>query len=52
MQREEAHHRRIALCDARKRIGLATYEIAKTIAKKLKDHVSSPKAIARLLEYI
>jgi hypothetical protein len=36
------------LRDARKRIGVATYEITKTISKKLKDQAPSPEAIARL----
>lgn len=41
-----------ALRDARKPIGVATYEIAKTLPKKLKDQLPSPEAIARLLENI
>ncbi len=41
-----------ALRDARKPIGVATYEITKTLPKKLKDQLPSPEAIARLLEYI
>ncbi|MFO1218288.1 MAG: PDDEXK nuclease domain-containing protein [Burkholderiaceae bacterium] len=39
-----------ALLDARKPIGVATYEITKTLPKKLKDQLPSPEAIARLLE--
>ena len=39
-----------ALRDARKPIGVATYEITKTLPKELKDQLPSPKAIARLLE--
>jgi len=39
-----------ALRDARKPIGVATYEITKTLPKKLKDQLPSPEAIARLLE--
>ncbi len=41
-----------ALRDARKPIGVATYEITKTLPKKLKDQLPSPEAIARLLENI
>ena len=41
-----------ALRDARKPIGVATYEITKTLQKKLKDQLPSPEAIARLLENI
>lgn len=41
-----------ALRDARKPIGVATYEITKTLPKNLKDQLPSPKAIARLLENI
>ncbi|RUL75351.1 PDDEXK nuclease domain-containing protein [Dyella choica] len=41
-----------ALLDARKPIGVATYEITKTLPKKLKDQLPSPEAIARLLESI
>ena len=41
-----------ALHDARKPIGVATYEITRTLPKKLKDQLPSPKAIARLLESI
>ncbi|MGI2228977.1 PDDEXK nuclease domain-containing protein [Burkholderia vietnamiensis] len=41
-----------ALRDARKPIGVATYEITKTLPKKLKDQLPSPEAIARLLEGI
>lgn len=41
-----------ALRDARKPIGVATYEITKTLPKKLKDQLPSPEAIARLLESI
>jgi len=39
-----------ALRDARKPIGVATYEITKTLPKELKDQLPSPEAIARLLE--
>jgi len=39
-----------ALHDARKPIGVATYEITKTLPKELKDQLPSPEAIARLLE--
>lgn len=39
-----------ALLDARKPIGVATYQITKTLPKKLKDQLPSPEAIARLLE--
>jgi len=41
-----------ALRDARKPIGVATYEITKTLPRKLKDQLPSPEAIARLLESI
>lgn len=41
-----------ALLDARKPIGVATYEITKKLPKRLKDHLPSPEAIARLLESI
>ncbi|SAL84074.1 hypothetical protein AWB74_06813 [Caballeronia arvi] len=41
-----------ALLDARKPIGVATYEITKTLPKKLKNQLPSPEAIARLLESI
>lgn len=41
-----------ALLDARKPIGVATYEITKTLPKKLKDQLPSPEAIARLLESV
>lgn len=41
-----------ALRDARKPIGVATYEITKTLPKKLKDQLPSPEAIAHLLESI
>lgn len=41
-----------ALRDARKPIGVATYEITKTLPKKLKNQLPSPEAIARLLESI
>lgn len=41
-----------ALRDARKPIGVATYEITKTLPKKLRDQLPSRKAIARLLENI
>jgi len=39
-----------ALHDARKPIGVATWEITKTLPKELKDQLPSPEAIARLLE--
>jgi len=39
-----------ALRDARKPIGVATWEITKTLPKELKDQLPSPEAIARLLE--
>ena len=39
-----------ALRDARKPIGVATYEITKTLPMKLKDQLPSPEVIARLLE--
>lgn len=39
-----------ALRDARKPIGVATYEITQTLPKQLADHLPSPEAIARLLE--
>lgn len=39
-----------ALRDARKPIGVATYEITKTLPKNLKNHLPSPEAIAQLLE--
>jgi len=38
------------LHDARKPIGVATYEITKTLPKNLKDQLPSPEAIARLLD--
>jgi len=41
-----------ALRDARKPIGVATYEITKTLPKNLKNQLPSPEAIARLLEEI
>lgn len=41
-----------ALHDARKPIGVATYEITKTLPKALKGQLPSPKDIARLLEYL
>jgi predicted nuclease of restriction endonuclease-like (RecB) superfamily len=41
-----------ALRDARKPIGVATYEITKTLPKRLKNQLPSPAAIARLLEGI
>ncbi|MDO4236735.1 YhcG family protein [Pseudomonas sp.] len=41
-----------ALRDARKPIGVATYEITKKLPKKLKDQLPSPEAIANLLESI
>jgi predicted nuclease of restriction endonuclease-like (RecB) superfamily len=39
-----------ALHDARKPIGVATYEITKTLPKSLKGQLPSPKDIAQLLE--
>ncbi|HEY9161716.1 MAG TPA: PDDEXK nuclease domain-containing protein [Desulfomonilia bacterium] len=39
-----------ALYDARKPIGVATYEITKTLPKALKGQLPSPKEIATLLE--
>lgn len=39
-----------ALHDARKPIGVTTYEITKTLPKALKGQLPSPKEIARLLE--
>jgi predicted nuclease of restriction endonuclease-like (RecB) superfamily len=39
-----------ALHDARKPIGVATYEITKTLPKALKGQLPSPKEIAHLLE--
>jgi predicted nuclease of restriction endonuclease-like (RecB) superfamily len=39
-----------ALHDAKKPIGVATYEITKTLPKALKGHLPSPKEISRLLE--
>ncbi|MGE4403013.1 MAG: YhcG family protein [Desulfobulbus sp.] len=39
-----------ALHDARKPIGVATYEITKTLPKSLKGQLPSPKDIANLLE--
>lgn len=39
-----------ALHDARKPIGVATYEITKTLPKELKGQLPSPQDIARLLE--
>lgn len=39
-----------ALYDARKPIGVATYEITKTLPKALKGQLPSPKDIAHLLE--
>lgn len=39
-----------ALRDARKPIGVATYEITKTLPKNLKNHLPSPEAITQLLE--
>ena len=41
-----------ALHNARKPIGVATYEITRTLPKKLKDQLPSPETIARLLEGI
>lgn len=41
-----------ALRDAKKPIGVATYEITRTLPKELKDQLPSPEAIARLLENI
>jgi len=39
-----------ALRDAHKPIGVATWEITKTLPKELKDQLPSPEAIVRLLE--
>ncbi|WP_019574232.1 PDDEXK nuclease domain-containing protein [Curvibacter lanceolatus] len=39
-----------ALRDARKPIGVATYEITKTLPKNLRGQLPSPEAIARLLD--
>jgi len=39
-----------ALRDAKKPIGVATYEITKTLPKKLREQLPSPEAIIRLLE--
>jgi predicted nuclease of restriction endonuclease-like (RecB) superfamily len=39
-----------ALRDARKPIGVATYEITKTLPRKLKDQLPAPGVIARLLD--
>jgi len=39
-----------ALHDARKPIGVATWEMTKTLPKALKDQLPSPEAIARLLD--
>jgi hypothetical protein len=39
-----------ALRNAKKPIGVATYEITRTLPKKLKDQLPSPETIARLLE--
>jgi len=39
-----------ALHDARKPIGVATYEITQTLPKELRDQLPSPEDIARLLE--
>lgn len=41
-----------ALRDARKPIGVATYEITRTLPKELNDQLPSPEAITRLLESI
>ena len=40
------------LRDARKPIGVATYEITRTLPRKLKNQLPSPEAIASLLENI
>ena len=39
-----------ALNDARKPIGVSTYEITETLPKALKGQLPSPKDIAHLLE--
>jgi predicted nuclease of restriction endonuclease-like (RecB) superfamily len=39
-----------ALHDVRKPIGVATYEITRTLPKSLKGHLPSPREISRLLE--
>lgn len=41
-----------ALHDARKPIGVATYQICKTLPKNLAEHLPSPETIAALLESI
>ena len=41
-----------ALRDARKPIGVATYEITRILPKELNDQLPSPEAITRLLESI
>ncbi|HKK33390.1 MAG TPA: PDDEXK nuclease domain-containing protein [Desulfomicrobiaceae bacterium] len=41
-----------ALHDARKPVGVATYEITKTLPKELKDQLPQPEEIAALLEGI
>jgi predicted nuclease of restriction endonuclease-like (RecB) superfamily len=41
-----------ALRDAKKPVGVATYEITRTLPKNLKDQLPSPETIARLLEGI
>jgi hypothetical protein len=41
-----------ALHDARKPIGVATYEITRTLPKELHGQLPSPQEIARLLEGI
>jgi len=41
-----------ALCDAGKPIGVAIYEITRTLPKKLKGRSPPPEVIARLLESI
>ncbi|MEN9890120.1 MAG: hypothetical protein RLY78_415 [Pseudomonadota bacterium] len=41
-----------ALRDARKPIGVATYQITRTLPRKLQDQLPSPEAISRLLEQL
>jgi len=41
-----------ALRDARKPIGVATYEMTQRLPKQLKGHLPSPEVISRLLEHI
>jgi len=41
-----------ALRDANKPIGVATYQISKTLPKALQGQLPSPEEISRLLEYL